>query len=234
MRADESAADGATVFFVLNSVLQPTVERSEPSESGFCPRDMILFPQEWFDELAAIATVRPWSDFFQWFIAHARELSRFFDGKQKRAFKNFTRPQLRDFLLQNGYAIAMPEPEPPPIDPELQFLDAEYDVYSEVFRQYDLFQFDRPGTLVSDYTGRDRFPKMQRLLEFESETKTYHVRETIDASISWPEGEYWDRRREKQGLLDNFSLKNRWICKLEKRFHVESGSRLTTSVSSRA
>ena len=185
---------------------------------------MNKLPQEWIDDLAAFAAgVRSWSDFFHWFITHARELSQFFDSKQKRAFKDFTREQLRDFLLQEGYAIILPKLEPLPNDPEMQISDTEYEVYSEVFRQYDLFQFGRPDTLVADWTGRNRLHELQLTLEFDSAAKTYYVREKIAPFYSCGKGEFWDRIQNIPGLLDDYGLKNQWSWKLEKRFTVENG-----------
>ena len=88
---------------------------------------------------------------------------------------------------------------------------AEYDIYTAICQEKNLFLFHRPDTIFNDYTADNLFHK-------------YHKdRPRFSGAFKY-------ECLRRKGMIDDYELKNAQHWRLEKRFQVENGYRFVGEI----
>ena len=184
---------------------------------------MTNVPREYLDVMAEFATgVRRWPEWQRWFAVHASRLVRQIDRSRFEQLKSDPERAVATFLREEGVTNRASEPcqsdcPDDPVGPE------EYEVYTAVCRQSDLFVFSRPDTVFEDQSNGDIFdhPKIKRRVEFEESKKEYRV---VQPGLATRFSESFHRWFvQYPEMMTQYEARNqrRWV--LEKRFKVENG-----------
>jgi hypothetical protein len=183
-------------------------------------------PRELLDGMAEFAAgIRRWSEWRHWFAGRAGWLVRVMDRGRFEQLKHDPEGGVTALLQQEGVTIRPFEPRYPgrPDDP---IRAEEYEIYTALCRQLDLFQFDLPGTVFEAQTDGDSvLHSIHRWqLEFDTTRREYRLVEPELAERFPPEF----RRRVEQypEMLIQYESRNQSRWPLEKRFEVHNGYRL--------
>lgn len=185
-------------------------------------------PQEFLEGMAAFAAgLRPWAEWHWWFNVHAARLVRLLERQQFQQLKHDPVTAVALLLREHGVSIRVADPEPPavacaPVTAE------EYEIYTAVCRQLDLFQFDRPDTTFEDQTNRDVMERLPPRLEYDAPRKEYCVVQPgLAEKFSEPFREWFRRCPE---MVRDYAARNRQRWPLAKRFAVPNGYRFVSEL----
>ena len=192
---------------------------------------MTLIPQEILQEMAEfVAGIRPWSRSQYWFSGRARELVRTIDRVRFEQIKKDQQAGIPELLREEGITI-IPAP--------VRFLDSkcepiearEYEVYSAVCQQTDLFQFNLPDTIFEGQTCGDPVdvPLLRKRLEANDDRREYRVIEPRLAEQFSGPFRFWIWKHPE--MLTDYEIKNQQRWPLEKRFEVNNGYRFVSELS---
>jgi hypothetical protein len=186
-------------------------------------------PREFLDGMAEFAAgIRNWAEWRSWFAGRAARLVRVADRGLFEQLKRDPEAGVAAFLRHEGVTIRPPEPRHPG-RPDDEVAAAEYEVYTALCRQLDLFLFDRPDTVFEDHTDRDSFctPASRPSLAFDEACREYQVVVPEFAErFAFPFRRWFDRCPE---MADQYESRNQRRWPLEDRFEVANGYRFVSA-----
>jgi hypothetical protein len=187
-------------------------------------------PREFVDGMAEFAAgLRRWPEWRSWFAVRASRLVRVVDRTLFEQLKRDPEEAVATLFRQEKVTLCPAEPRPvgrldDPISPE------EYEVYTAVCRQLDLFLFNRPDTIFEDQTDRDTVGHSvnRPRLEFDETRREYRVVEPeLAERFLEPSRQWFVRHPEMPG---QYRSRNDRRWSLEKRFQVENGYRFMSEL----
>ncbi|MCE9534541.1 MAG: hypothetical protein K8T89_25975, partial [Planctomycetes bacterium] len=136
---------------------------------------MSRIPQDILDDLAAFAAgLRPWSEWSSWLAGHAYRLAPVIDRPRFREIKATPPIGVAEMFRDEGIAILPSESRFPGM-PREPVSSIEYEVYTAVCKQKDLFRFHLPDTTFEDQTNPDTFEHSRRRMAFDERRREYRI-----------------------------------------------------------
>jgi len=184
-------------------------------------------PREFLDEIAKFAAgLRRWPDWQSWFAPRARRLVREIDRPLFEQLKRNPEETVATLLREEDVTIRPAEPLHPHRPDHFVSLE-EYEVYTAVCRQLDLFQFNRPDTVFEDQTDGDAIGRLIScpMLEFDEAQREYRV---VESELAEGPFRWWFKQHPEMSGQYESRNQRRWA--LEKRFEVENRFRFVSEL----